>query len=112
MRTDATKAEGDKSVNRNFQNFFRTCQKAGNLLGKRQMQTPAIDTTLRELVKKAQEKPAKMKLLQLSRIYEISYDRLWRFMREQPNAMLRADEAQRLYEGLTGKPLLPSDNEL
>lgn len=69
-----------------------------------------LDEKIRLLVEEAQETGLRLSLRQVSDKCLISYDRLWAFMSPKRRGELRVDEAQRIYEKLTGKPLLSDDD--
>jgi len=75
------------------------------------MNSLELHAAIRDLVTQAQNPPRKLRLSQICRDHSVSYDRLWRFMQKDSN-ILMLDEAQRLFEGLSGKPLLPAQDVL
>ena len=69
-----------------------------------------LDEKIRLLVGEAQNTGLRLSLRQVSDKCRISYDRLWSFMSPKRRGDLRVEEAQRIYETLSGKPLLSDDD--
>jgi predicted nucleic acid-binding protein len=69
-----------------------------------------LEAVIRELVQQEKNSEVRLKLSQVALKTGVDYKRLWQFMRKNNPGRLSATEAQMVYEKLTGKPLLPSDN--
>lgn len=67
-----------------------------------------IEEKVRELVDNVREPRGDLKLSQIAKKCKVDYDRLWRFMHSDYPDYLQASDAQRIYETLSGQPLLPS----
>lgn len=71
------------------------------------MNSPELEQRVRELVEQAQKKEnGALKLSNIARQCNVPYNRLYRFMQIQDP--LWSGDAQRIYETLSGKPLLPT----
>lgn len=70
-----------------------------------------LDEKIRLLVETERTTGLRLSLRQIADKCGVTYDRLWCFMSTKRRGELRLDEAQRIYEALTGKPLLPESDE-
>lgn len=64
---------------------------------------------IRQLVKQAQTTGPRLNLLQISHMSKVEYGRLWRFMDPRRSGLLRAEDAQKLYDALSRNNLLQPD---
>ena len=68
-----------------------------------------FDDTIRALIEQARTTGDCLTLVQISRRTGVKYKRLWHFLKDSKEGRLPVNDAQRIYETLSGKSLLPSD---
>jgi hypothetical protein len=67
----------------------------------------SLNETIRVLIEQAITTGDQLTLARISRKTGVKYKRLWNFMNESKGGRLTVDDAQRIYETLSGTPLLP-----
>ena len=66
-----------------------------------------LEETIKNLIKREMDSGLRLNLRQVAAKTNVKYKRLWHFLSEKQPQNLTADEAQAVYEALSGQPLLP-----